>query len=258
MINTIRLSAAGLCLLAVSLPAQSTAPAPLKGTYALREQGVFATGQEFAALSSITFDGNGNAKGTQTMKGTSGTLDLSVTGVYSMSDDGTGTLSLTFPLSDANGDSATGVANYRLVRAGDSLRAIRSDVGVLSSVTMRAASTSGATKGQYLMSEGAIEGTANAFVSIQSLNLDGDSKVSGRAVSKGFGPEQVQDLVGAYTAGGDSSPGTLTLQTTSLNADGEPLVVTRTYRFLVTANRQLEAIRVDPGLVTAVEFSAVQ
>lgn len=257
MIHTLRLSGAGLCLVAglLAQTTTTTTPAPLKGTFAMREQGVFATGQEFAALSAITLDGNGNAKGTQTMKGTSGTLDLAVNGVYSMSDDGTGTLSLTFPLSDPNGDSTTGVATYRLVQVGDSLRAIRSDVGVLSSVTMRA-TAGGASKGQYLMSEGAIEGTSNAFVSIQSLNLDGESKVSGRAISKNFGPAQAQDVVGAYTAGSDSSPGTLTLQTTSLNADGEPVVMTRTYRFLVTANRQLEAIRIDPGPISAVEFSA--
>lgn len=240
--------------LALAFAAYPQSNAPLKGIFALQEQGVLANGQEFAALGALSFDGNGNVKGTQTLKGLGGSTELTLSGTYQTDTDGSYLIALLFPTTTPDGDTVNVAVNYRLVQVGATMRAIRTDVGIVSDLSLQAvAAPADGGKGQYVMTETTAGAPTNASVTLQTLNLDGNGKVTGHSITKGFGPEATQDFTGNYSIDANGF-GTLTLQSTSVTPDGDPTVSTRTYRFVLGANRQIEAIRIDPGVVTDISF----
>lgn len=109
--------------------------ASVKGTYVFTEQGDVGSSTPFTGIGVLMLDGSGNASGIETIQGPNGSMDVKITGTYSINVDGSGSLVLTNMASttDTDGNAATEsfTTNYKFFPASKNteLKAVRVDNG---------------------------------------------------------------------------------------------------------------------------------
>jgi hypothetical protein len=109
--------------------------ASVKGTYTFTEQGEIGSSTPFAGIGMLTLDGSGNVSGMETVQSASGSMDVRITGTYSVNVDGSGSLTLTNTTNttDEDGNSATQTftTKYKFFPASKNaeLKAVRLDSG---------------------------------------------------------------------------------------------------------------------------------
>lgn len=235
-----------LCAFALFVHAGLTAHAAVKGSYVLIDQGVNGN-QSFAALGLLTLDGAGNVTGTEVVSMANASAEATVTGTYTMASESAGTMVLSaVPVSDTSAEPA--VQTYRfLVTDDNELFAVRTDRGVLSTAQLLFADAAPG-RGPLVLHE--LDRHANGQFSalLASLALDGNGAVTGDATVLTSGEPQGAKLSGSYSMP-DKALGTLTVNVTTTDEDGNALVTAQHYR-VATTRDGLRAIRVDPGRVT--------
>ncbi len=123
---------------------------------------------------------------------------------------------------------------------------------IASAALLLAGAASAATpKGSYvLLDQGVVSN--QKFAILGDLTLDGAGNVTGSEVFRTAVTSVSSSVTGTYTMSSPQS-GTLTLTLDPVDADAQPM--TQNYRFLVTGDNELIAIRTDSGVFSVCAIS---
>jgi hypothetical protein len=123
--------------------------------------------------------------------------------------------------------------------------------GLLSLLSLHAATP----KGDYVLLDQGVAANQN-FAVLGLLTLDGAGNISGVEVFSSAGLSLTAKVTGTYTMISASS-GTLTVSVGDTD-DSESAAVTQNYRFLISAQGGLHAIRTDNGVLSVSTFLPAQ
>ena len=124
--------------------------------------------------------------------------------------------------------------------------------GLLLSLACLSAAT---PKGDYVLLDQGLAANQN-FAVLGMLTLDGAGNVKGVEVFRSTGASITADLTGTYTMSSANSGILTLLAADQTDADLPPMV--QTYRFLVTGDGGLQAIRTDSGVFSASSIAPAQ
>lgn len=225
----------GCLALVVSTAFSQGAP---KGTFVLSQSGNVS-----ATLASLTFAADGSFTGTEVVQNGGPIATYSLQGTYVLNTDNSKTLAIfgtSVDAVDVNGDPLTLSETLKLIPvAGDSFVTLRMDPGqyVRGYLTPAVASI---PAGDYVLSGKSLD---PASTSVELVSLDNAGNVSGREVVNSFGTILERPLSGAYAATAEGFQ-KITLNVSSVDADGNPLTTTETYLALATA-KDIKMIQID-------------
>ena len=243
-------------LMASSLMAQVPA---INGSFFFEENGSTAqSGSRFQTVGLLKLDGQGTVSGSEFVKEVNTVGSRSVRGRYEFDTEGMGAMSLQYNLLDAEGDTRTETANYRLVLAKDGrIAMLRTDSGVLAEGELVPdGGTAALLKGDFVVSEASVDASRQNLLSQGTWKFDGNGGVEARLLTRGFYQSAALVLNGRLEAQGDGTLD-LRLSTTAVTADdgtvSDPVVMT--YK-LVPGARTFDLLRLDAGISSTIEVLA--
>ena len=113
-------------LFTIALLSPAAAAGPIKGGFILAER---ANGVAYAGLGILSFDGTNAVAGSERVASVGSNVVNNLTGTYAVGSDGFGTLTLSVPATDADGNTSYTTANYVFVAGANQIFAIRTDAG---------------------------------------------------------------------------------------------------------------------------------
>jgi len=251
----------GMFAICAVLNAQTTTSptyttASLQGTFVLSENGLNQQAQaRYAAVAVLTLDGAGNVTGIENVvAGAFSGMGNTVTGTYSVSPIGLGSLALVITASDGS----TASANYAILLTSQGVMVERSDNGILATAQMALQSagnfSSAGMSGSFVLQEnGYLPG--GPFYLLGGLTTDGQGNVTGTATYQDLGLSYTSPVTGTYTVNPDGS-GNLVLALTATAADGTTSPVTFTYAlWMIKATGTTLAMSMDPGTTAVASIS---
>lgn len=234
-----------IALLSLAAWAQS----PLTGSYVLAEEGGSGT-STIAALGIVTFDGKGNAAGSQFVQMQGSAQQVPVTGRYTLAPDGSGTLVINTQIPTEDGPVPAISATYEFLSVKASgFVAVRKDGLLTTLAKFLPVATARNFNGAFLYESEGISASGQSRAEIASLQMRADGTLSGKLAIRNGAIQDPLAVTGSYADGGN---GLWTIRlTTPGDTDEEGNVGVKTITLLaaVTARGELIAIHSDNSVL---------
>lgn len=225
------------------------AQAPLTGSYVLAEEGGSGI-NTIAALGVVTFDGKGNASGTQFVQMQGSAQTVPVTGRYTVAPDGSGTLVMSTQIPTEDGPAPAVSATYEFLSVKASgFVAVRKDGLLTTLAKFLPTGTARDFNGSFLYEGEGISASGQSRAEIAVLQLRADGALSGKLAIRNGAIQDPQPVTGSYVNGGN---GMWTLRLTlpgDVDEEGNVGVKTITLLAAVTSRGELIAIHSDNSIL---------